>query len=936
MRPSPKVRKLVAQLLTCSLPLAGLLSLTAAAGRASHKHFNASSAKTSAPAAPRAEAVDEATRARVREAYDNLPLSFEENRGQVDAEVRYLSRGLGYALFLTQTEAVLSLQRADAGGRREKGAPRRLRDTRPAARPPQPDVLRMKLKGANPAPAVTAEHKTGAQANYFKGNDPKKWRTNVARFGRVRYAQVYAGVDVVYYGERQQLEYDFEVAPGADTRQITLEFAGVKRMKVERATGDLVLKTAGGEVRQRRPVAYQEVGGARREVESRYVLRAAREVRLEVGEYDRTRPLVIDPVLTYSTFFGSAGFDYAAAIAVDSSGHAYITGNTWWLNLPLKNPYQTRPYEYGPDAFVAKLDTNTPGRASLLYSTYLGGDSYDYGLSIAVDSYGNAYVAGTTESTDFPTLNEYQSYQAYSDAFVVKLDTNLAGAASLRYSTYLGGANNEGASGVAVDAAGNVYAAGTTDSTDFPVRNQYQTDQPSTDAFVTKLNPNLAGAASLLYSTYLGGDSYDYALSIAADSSGIAYVAGETFSYNFPTLNAYQPLFHRDTDAFVTKLDTNVSGPASLLYSTYLGGDNEDQACGIAADAAGNAYVTGTTISADFPTLNAYQPHRASFGNWDAFVVKLDTNVAGAAALRYSTYLGGETFDQAYGIAVDSYGNAYVTGATDSSDFPTVNAYQSQRRGYWDAFVAKLDPNASGAASLLYSTYLGGTGGEVGVGVAADSAGYAYVTGTTNSIDFPRVNAFQARHSQPYDDDPFVTKLADSYRVSGRVTSDGRVGISAVTMTVSGSQNKSVLTNGNGYYSFILLGGGDYTVTPSKGDLIFIPAKRGFVNLQENQTDVNFTTHRATLSGRVTVGTDKGLAGVTMTLTGGTGFATRTVITSPTGTYSFGNLPTPRSYKVTPSKAGYNFDPAQTALLNLTGNQSGVNFVASPKTNTGP
>jgi hypothetical protein len=299
MCPSPKVRRLVVRLLICSLPLAGLLSLAAGAGRASNEHFDASSAKTSAPAAPRAKTVDEATRARAREAYEGLPLSFEENRGQVDGEVRYVARGLGYTLFLTPTEAVLSLRTAKSGRLKEKQSLRPEHSPRHVARESRPAILRMKLKGANRSPAVTGEDVMKVRANYFIGDDRKNWQTGVARFGRVRYSEVYPGVDVIYYGERQQLEYDFEVAPGADARRIALEFDGAERVRIERGTGELVLKTAGGEVRQRRPAAYQEVGGERREVLSRYVLRGGREVGIEVGEYDRARPLVIDPVLSY-------------------------------------------------------------------------------------------------------------------------------------------------------------------------------------------------------------------------------------------------------------------------------------------------------------------------------------------------------------------------------------------------------------------------------------------------------------------------------------------------------------------------------------------------------------------------------------------------------------------------------------------------------------
>jgi hypothetical protein len=856
MRPSPKVRKLVAQLLTCSLPLAGLLSLAAGAGRASHKHFNASSAKTSAP---QAKTVDEATRARVRAAYEGLPLSFEENRGQADAEVKYVARGPGYALFLTQTEAVLSLRSAggEAPSKRERPRPRRAS---------QPAVLRMRLRGANPAPAVTGEGETGVRTNYFRGDDPQNWHTDVARFGRVRYAQVYPGIDVVYYGEEQrQLEYDFEVAPGADTRQIRLEFAGVRRVRVERRTGELVLKTPHGEVRQHQPVAYQEAGGARREVASRYVLRGEREVGLEVGEYDRTKPLVIDPVLTYSTYLGTTDDEFATDIAADASGYAYVLGRTNSTRFPVKNGsgLGQNNSEYYDDVFVAKLDTNVGGRASLLYSTYLGDDAW--GSAIAVDALGVVYVTGVAR-TNFPTKNEYQTCEK-GGVFVTKLDTNASGAAALLYSTCLGGSSWEGPRGIAVDASGYVYVAGYTNSPDFPSVRPYQTNQANVDAFVSKLDTKAAGPASLLYSTYLGGTSFEMATGVAADAAGHAYVTGETRSTNFPLKNQLQKN-QADVDAFVTKLDTNVAGPASLLYSTYLGGNSEDHARDIAADNEGNAYVTGETWSTDFPTKNQYQGDAEHI---DAFVTKLDTNAAGAASLRYSTYLGGVWVDVGVGIGLDPSGNVYVVGDTSSGDFPTKNPYQMMRDDSSDIFITKLNPNLAGEASLLYSTYLGGDFYDVSAAIAVDPVGNAYVTGYTHSSAFPLRKAFQGRQYgwRPWGyittADIFVSKFTATHRISGRVTSDGKTGVGGVTMTLGGSKSATYVTTSDGTYSFGgLPAGGDYTITAYRSGLTLAPPELRFDHLVTDYTGVDIATiSDASIGGRVTKYTGEGLAGRT-------------------------------------------------------------------------
>ncbi len=343
---SPKSKQLALACFSISaLFISGLITITT---DVRHVVNNQLPPTVNAPSERQAAPVDEETRERVSEAYGKLPLSFEENRGQVDAEVRYVSRGVGYTLFLTPAEAVLSLR---SGGGEARGEKQRRRPRRQ-----QSAVLRMRLKNANPAPAVKGESEMGARANYFIGNDPKNWHTDVARFERVRYSQLYPGIDMIYYGQQRQLEYDFEVAPGVDSSQIALEFAGVRRMRIERATGDLVLTTGGGEVRQRRPVSYQETGGERREVLSRYVLKGEREVGIEVGEYDRTKPLVIDPVLTYSTHLGGSFYDSAAGIAVDSAGNAYVVGGTSSTDFPLLHPYQVKPEVATSGAvFVTKL-----------------------------------------------------------------------------------------------------------------------------------------------------------------------------------------------------------------------------------------------------------------------------------------------------------------------------------------------------------------------------------------------------------------------------------------------------------------------------------------------------------------------------------------------------------------------------------------------------
>jgi hypothetical protein len=593
----------------------------------------------------------------------------------------------------------------------------------------------------------------------------------VPSYAQVKYEGVYPGVDLVYYGNQRQIEYDFVVAPGADPNQIKLSFAGADGMRLDAASGDLVVKVGNDEVRFRKPAVYQPVvtavssprsnpvaaatgldarhsfprSGITRH--SSFVLASNNEVAFRVAGYDPERALVIDPVLSYSTYLGGSGADYGYGIAVDSAGNAYVTGQTTSTDFPTANPIQGTcdncAYETGGDAFVAKLN---PTGSALVYSTYLGGSRHDTGQSIAVDAAGNAYVTGWTMSSDFPTFNPLQlsNEGGNGDAFVAKLN---AYGSALMYSTYLGGSGYDAGSGIAVDGAGNAYVTGYTESSDFPTANPLQycdnCGSGNGDAFVAKLN---AAGSALMYSTYLGGSERDEADGIAVDAAGSAYVTGTTDSTEFPTANPLQANcdYCRSTsrDAFVAKL--NAAGSA-LMYSTYLGGSGDDSGDAIAVDAAGNAYVTGTTDSTDFPTAKALQPILGGVlgGVYDAFVAKL--NPAGIA-LVYSTYLGGSSDDFGKAIAVDAAGNAYVTGATESTDFPTAKPLQGTcdncvHNVSGDAFVAKLNPAGS---ALVYSTYLGGSGFDEGLGIAVDEASNAYGTGYTESPDFPTANPLQA------------------------------------------------------------------------------------------------------------------------------------------------------------------------------------------------
>src|SRR5438874_3123825 len=650
------------------------------------------------------------------ESYGKLPLSFEANLGQMDPSVKFLSRGSGYNLLLRGDEAVLTLRNANDAAQKSKGrrsnvnvslgsraldlfhlqaaeldnnfAPREPRSQTPSSESQAPEVLRMRLVGANRAVKVKGLDELPGKSNYFSGKDPKKWRTNVPTYAKVKYEGVYPGIDLVYYGHQRQFEYDFVVGPGANPKTIGLEIENPNSKIGMDRNGDLVVGLAFGEVRLLKPRVYQPGVPNSGSANSPIVIQKAKFVvannciGFDIPSYDKTKPLIIDPVLVYSTYLGGSGADWANSIAVDSSG--------------------------------------------------------------------NAYVSGATHSADFPTANARQPALGggYEDVFVMKI--NPAGNAVV-YSTYLGGSYDDVASGVSVDSSGSAYVTGTTDSPDFPTANAVQPHLASTvgpNAFVAKFSPD---GGALVYSTYLGGSSNDHGNAIAVDTSGNAYVTGLTQSLDFPTTTgAFQTTCGCNSDAFVTEFSADGT---RLVYSTYLGGSAEDQGNSVAVDLSGSAYVTGATLSSDFPTTSGAS--QSTFGGYyDAFVSKL--NAAGSA-LVYSTYLGGSDYDIGYGIAVDSFGNAYVLGTTSSGDFPTMHSLKSCAGASGpDVFVSNL--NATGN-TLLYSTCLGGTDENQGRGIAVDSFGEAYITGFTFAGNFPLVNPIATGHGGEPDSDAFVAKI---------------------------------------------------------------------------------------------------------------------------------------------------------------------------------
>jgi hypothetical protein len=690
-----------------------------------------------------------------------VPLSFEANNRQRDSQVKFISRGAGYNLFLSPTEATFQLRKTNCGLEKKITTDYLVKAPIPdsAVRLPQSEIVRMKLAGANPGAKMRGLDELPSLANYFIGKDPAQWRAAVPTFAKVQYENVYQGIDLIYYGNQGELEYDFKLAPGANPAAIGLNFEGADKLEIDRQ-GDLVLQVAGSEVRQRKPFAYQEGDGGRREVACRYRLIQNPKSKIqnlcvgfEVGNYDATRPLVIDPVFVFSTYLGGAGNDEGNSIAVDAAGNIYIAGFTDSINFPSLNASQPGLGGGEQDAFVMKLD---PTGSRVIYSTYLGGNGQDNATSLALDASGNACITGFTDSTNFPTRNALQAIKKGNfNTFVMKLNAT----GTLLSSTLLGGSASDYGSSIAVDRAGNLYVAGLATSNDFPRANALQPQSGgAVDLYLAKLN---SSASSLLYSTYLGASGIDATTGIAVDSAGNAYVTGLTASRDFRTVNALQATHGGGSfDAFVMKV--NPAG-SEVIYATYLGGSGEDRGFRIAVDAGGNVYVTGDTDSNNFPVKNGAQ--QTNGGSADAFVVKLN---ASGNALTYSTYLGGSGIDGATAIAIDAAGSAYVTGFTASANFPTVNSMQRVfGGGSFDGFVAKL--SASGS-SLGYATYLGASGIDSGFGIVTDVSGNAYVMGVTTSTGFPVVAPLQPANGGGTAD-IFIAKIQGGPSITGAMKS---------------------------------------------------------------------------------------------------------------------------------------------------------------------
>jgi hypothetical protein len=687
-----------------------------------------------------------------RAKWGQLPLRFEANLGQADPRVRFLSRGPGYTLFVTGEETVLSLAHRSASS---SGTP----------------AVRMRFAGGRTDPRITPGRELPGRSHYFGGGDRSRWRTGVPAYDRVTLEQIYDGIDLVFHGSQQQLEYDFIVAPGADPKQIALQIDGATGIRLDDG-GNLVLRTGDVDLVQHKPVVYQDGAGAREPVDGAFVLGENGEVRFAVGAYDTARPLVIDPVvsLAFSSYLGGSlpEISLNGGIAVDRDGNVYVAGDTSSTNFPLVNPIQTdRP---STDIFVTKI---APDGSQVLYSTYIGGSAQEEAHDVAVNEHGELWVAGFSDSVDnpatltvnegFPTFNAFQPAfgGGIGDAIVLKLS---AAGDALVFSSYLGGGfcpgcvinrSYERAHAMTLDEAGNAFLTGFTGSpSHFATAGAFQTAMGGPgDAWVAKITA--AGAKERL--TYLGGrGNTDVGYGVAVDRDGFVYVTGSTSSFDnaatpsiyegFPVLNAFQPLPGgvAHPDAFVTKLTPDLS---ALVYSSYLGGNGQEngtvlfngRAGGIAVDSEGHAWVAGHTSALNFPQVTPLRPRS---GASELFITKVAPD---GRSLVFSTYYGGPSNDFAQDLTIDGRDNVYIA-AQAAQSFPVVNGLtplptsnMNVGAGF-DAVAMKLSP----AGAVKWATHLGGSSNDFAMSIAADDAGDAYVMGSTNSTNFPLQSPFQA------------------------------------------------------------------------------------------------------------------------------------------------------------------------------------------------
>ena len=897
----------------------------------------------------------------VAASFGRLPMQFEPNEGQTDSRVKFISRGNGYSLFLTANEAVLSLRKS--GGEAPKAAS--LAPSMEHVKPtPQAKgaVIQLALEGANSQPQVTGQDPLPGHVNYFLGKDPSEWHTNIPTYSRVAYSSVYPGIDETFYGNQQQLEYDFTVAPGADAARIAMRVDGVDHLSLQ-SDGSVKLFAADSAVQLRAPVVYQGSGSGKKVIAASYDLSGGNEIRFHLGDYDHSQPLVIDPMLVYSTYFGGSSEDQILAGRIDTSGNFYVTGFTYSNDFPLIAPFQNSNNEYANGnqiAFVSEL--NAAGN-NLVYSTYLGGSGLlsaggtgDFAQGLALNpSNDDVFVAGETYSVDFPvTTTAYQAFNGGGSvgaptAFLTVLN---AGGAGLVYSTYLGGNNGDGAFGVAADSDGNAYVAGATGSSNFPIvagapESTYVSSSTLSEGFLSRINTTLSGTASLTYSTFIGGTGNgngdgDEVFSIRTDGSGNIFFGGITGSSDLLTTAGITSAFqltctpcgvaNSGFNGFAGAANTN-PGAVGLTWLSYLGGSTGDAIEHVANDLTGDVFVTGFAFSSDFPvTTGAFQTTlQNTSGGTSAFVTEFNST---GSALVYSTYLGGSNpnggnGDVGFGIALDLTGDAYVTGQTTSTNFPTANPIQSTNKapgnGATNAFVTEMTPTGS---ALVFSTYLGGStlsvnganNGDTGWGIQVDMNNDIFVAGVAGTQNFPTQAPFQSGSGGL--DDGFLTEIsAASSTGNVTVTPTSLVFVSPAVGTATAAQPATLMngTTGTVTVSSIAISGtnaADFTQTYNCTTL----AAAASCTINVTYTPTTSATETATLtitdnaSGSPQVVTLTGQVGSftisanpgSLTLTAGNS-GTVTLTVTPSGSF---NLPVALACTGAPTAATCSITPA--------------------------
>ena len=636
-------------------------------------------------------------------------LRFEPNRGQAHPSVRYLSRTRGQVILLR--DSGFSVTVGDRG-----------------------DLVDFDFPGAGDSPLIAAEDLRPGVTNVYSGVIEIE---DIPAYGRVRYQNLWDGIDLVLYGFEGRLEYDFQLAPGADPDGIRLCLDGAESWRIGPA-GDLeITLPSGRRITQHAPVIYQEIGRRRKEISGTYFVREDGSIGIRLARYDSGKTLVIDPVLSWATYLGGSGLDSAAAVAVDAAGNSYYCGKSLSTDFPLEDPYQDTQNE--EEVFITKMDAS----GEIVWSTYLGGGRDDTAEAAVIGPDGNLFVAGWTFSSDFPVRNAAQgTLGGASDAFVAKMDADTG---TLLYSTYLGGSQREECHGLDVDASGRAILCGSTASDDFPVRSAFQSHHGggTLDGFIARL---AVTGSSVSYASYLGGEREDTSWAVRADASGAVYIGGQTTSEDFPVHNAFQaerPGY--GIKGSVTKLTPS----GAISYSTYLGGSGTDPVYGIDVDSSGRAVVCGSTTSMNYPVVNPLQAEKS--GGEDQFIVRF---TSAGSSLEYGSYLGGDGHDVCNAIRIDPDGNWVLTGSSESTDFPVASPDQAGLGGGIDGVVTVLDPASN---TLRYSSYLGGSDSDEAWGLDVDDGGNIYLAGSTQSADFPVSSAFQPALNG--DRDAFLVKI---------------------------------------------------------------------------------------------------------------------------------------------------------------------------------